>query len=73
MYIVSTTGTGKTLLYAVAAVNIVNPNNAKVQVLCICATHECAIQTEKVIQQVAIYTPVKIGMATKTSKSSYYD
>lgn len=72
MYIVSDAGTGKTLVYAVAAVNSIKPNNAKLQVLCICATHENAIQTAKVIQQVAIYTPVKIGMAIKGSNSSYY-
>lgn len=72
MTIVSDTGTGKTLVFAIAAVNSVNANNPKLQVLCICATHENAIQTANVIQRVAIYTQVTIGMAVKGSMSSYY-
>lgn len=71
--IISGTGSGKTLLYAIAAVQSVDSNNAKLQVLCICATHEAAIQTANVIQQVAVYTHVKIGLAVKTANSSYYD
>lgn len=70
--IVSDTGTGKTLLYSIAAVNSVDVNNPKVQVLCICATHEGAMQTANVMQRVAIYASVKIGMAVKTARSSYY-
>ena len=73
MAIISDTGTGKTLLYAVAAVNFVDSNNKKLQVLCICGTYEAAMQTAKVFTQVAMYTPVKIDTVLKNAKSKYYD
>lgn len=60
MCIVSDCGTGKTLLYSITAVNAVNTSNAKLQVLCICATYETAMQTANVFRQIAIYTLVKI-------------
>lgn len=73
LFIVSDSGTGKTLLYAVAAIKSVDASKENVQVLCICATYETAIQTANVIRQVAAHTPIKIGMAVKDEKSTYYD
>lgn len=62
--IAMTTGTGKTLLYGIAAISKVNVQNEKPQVLVVCATYEAAIQTQNVLARLAIFTGAKVGLAT---------
>lgn len=69
--IISSNGTGKTLLYAIAIVSHVDIRNDGLQILCICATFEAAVQVYDVLEQVAMLTPVKIGRAVKDSHSKF--
>lgn len=58
-------GCGKTLLYGIAAVNKVNTNVAKPQVLILCTTYEAAVQTANILSRIAMYTKVNVSLATK--------
>lgn len=68
--IIAETGAGKTMAYAIAAVNHVDSSKPRVpQVICLCATHESAIETSALFYQLAQFTKVTIGMAVKDPNS----
>lgn len=58
-------GSGKTMLYGIAAVNKVNLDIEKPQVLIICTTYEAAVQTSLVLCRIAMFTNVNVCLATK--------
>lgn len=62
--IAMSSGCGKTLIYAIGAITKVDRTKNKPQVLCVCVSYEAAIQTAKILNQIAIFTGVKVGLAT---------
>lgn len=63
--LVGETGTGKSLALAIAAVHHADVTKKTPNVIVVCATYEAAIQMSNVIQQVAIHTSIKIGLAVQ--------
>lgn len=70
--IISSNGTGKTLLFAIAIVSHVDTQKDGPQVLCLDSTYEAAIQIANVLYHVAMLTSVKIGTALKDSRSKFH-
>lgn len=54
-------GSGKTGSFGLAMLAVVDPNLAKPQSLCICPARELAIQTTKVLQQLAKFTRIQVA------------
>lgn len=69
--IICGTGTGKTLTALLAAVNFVKESECNVQVLYVCACLEAAVQSERLIQQIATFTPVKVTLVAKGETGEY--
>lgn len=69
--LVSTCGTGKTLAYAIIALNHVKSNVENVQVLILCAGYEAALQTWSVLIQLASHTNIKIGLTVKDGNGNF--
>lgn len=53
----SQTGTGKTMAFGLPAIEIVNPDSRKTQVLVLCPTRELAMQAAGEIRKAAVYKP----------------
>lgn len=63
--IAMSTGTGKTLLYGIAAVSKVDIRKNHPQVLCVCATYEAAVQTAQILHQLSVFKNIQVGLATR--------
>lgn len=63
--IAMSTGSGKTLLYAIAAVDKVDIHKKHPQVLCVCLSYEAAVQTADILHRVGIFKNIKVGLATQ--------
>lgn len=67
--VVASPGMGKTIPYAIAALTKVDPALLYPQIICICATHEAAIQTGRIFRRMVGYTQgftqIEIGHAVQ--------
>lgn len=59
------TGCGKTLMYSIAAISKVDPEKNEPQVLCVCITYEAALVAFGILTQLAMFTPVNVGLASQ--------
>lgn len=71
MVIISSPGTGKTMTCGIAALSRVDTQKHYPQVLFLCATHEAASLTTKMLSQLALKSDVKIGSALKHSNGKF--
>lgn len=63
--IAMSTGSGKTLLYAIAAISKVDTRKNHPQVLCVCHTYEAALQTAHILHRAAMFTHVEVGLVSQ--------
>lgn len=69
LLVIGSPGMGKTIPYAIAALTKVDPALLYPQIICICATHEAAIQTARIFRRMVGYTQgfiqIEIGHAVQ--------
>lgn len=64
-------GYGKTFAVAIAMIQHVDSTKEHPQVLCICTTREAAIQTHEMVEHLAWYTGVTVGLAVKDQSKKH--
>ena len=69
----SKSGTGKTLVYAISILNMVNVENTNVQALVICPTREIAVQGARTILDVAMASMPAVKVSTLIGGMSVVD
>lgn len=70
LLVIGSPGIGKTIAYAIAVLRHVDTKENYPQVLCLCSSHEAAIQTGKILTQMATHTDMKIGFATRDTNGT---
>ena len=73
MVVQSKSGTGKTLVYAVTILNMINTENPTLQALVVCPTREIAVQGARTILDLAAASMQKIKVATLIGGMSVSD
>lgn len=68
--LIGSPGIGKTIAYAIAVLCHVDTEKNYPHVLCLCSSHEAAIQTGQILTQMATYTDIKIGYATRDTNGT---
>lgn len=70
LVLISAPGTGKTVAVCIAVLDYVNIEHNYPQVLYLCTTHEAAIHTTKLLNEMSIGTGIRVGTALKNSNGN---
>lgn len=68
----SSPGTGKTIAFGIAALDLVDRHKHYPQVLCLCSTYETAIQTQNILCRMAAQTGIAIGCAVQDGHGKFH-